>query len=420
MRIFIRTFGCTLNQSDSEAMAGILLEAGHELVAALKDSELVLFNTCTVKDAPEKKFFSEMTVAKKAGKKLVVAGCVSQAEPGHSLLKDVCTIGVKSLGKIAEAVEAAAAGKVVRFLDCSGESRCALPCIRKNPVVEIIPIGAGCLGECSYCKTRLARGRLQSYPEAELFRRFEVAVKSGAKEIWLTSQDCGAYGKDTGSSLPKLMRLLLSVEGDYMVRLGMINPNHALEFVDELIDILKHPRVFKFIHLPVQSGSNRILKMMNRRYSVEDFIFLIEKLKKEILRLTVATDVIAGFPSETEEEFKETYALLEKLQFPVVNITKFCPRSGTPAKKWKVLPNTVAKRRSSALASLQKNLFVNDDWLCWEGKIVIDEVGKAGSVVGRNEYYKPVVVKNSKLALGSTVRARITRSYQHYLEAVLV
>lgn len=423
MRIFIRTFGCTLNQSDSEAMAGILLEAGHELADGFKDAELVLFNTCTVKDAPEKKFFSEMAKAKKAGKKVVVAGCVSQAEPSHALLKDVCIIGVKSLGRVVEVVEAAATGRVVRFLDDSDDSRCALPCVRKNPLVEIIPISAGCLGECTYCKTRLARGRLQSYPEAELLRRFEAAVKSGAKEIWLTSQDCGAYGKDIGSSLPKLMKRLLSVgdaSSDYMVRLGMTNPNHALEFIDELIDVLKHPRVFKFIHLPVQSGSNRILKMMNRKYSVEEFVFLVEKLRKAIPRLTVATDVIAGFPSETEEEFSETYTLLEKLRFPVVNITKFYPRGGTPAKRWKVLPNSVAKRRSTALASLQKSLFANDDWLCWKGKIVIDEMGKAGSVVGRNEYYKPVVVKNSKLALGSVVRVRIIRSYQHYLEAVLV
>jgi len=420
MRIFIRTFGCTLNQSDSEAMAGLLVEAGHELVDSLKGSELVLFNTCTVKDAPEKKFFSEMKKALQSGKKVVVAGCVSQAEPGHVLLKDVCIVGVKSLGRIAEAVEAAKNGKAVKFLDVDDGLRLALPCVRKNPVVEIIPISAGCLGECSYCKTRLARGRLVSYPEAELLRRFEAAVKNGAKEIWLTSQDSGAYGKDIGSSLPALMRRLLAVKGDYMVRLGMINPNHALEFDDELIDVLKHPRVFKFIHLPVQSASNRILKLMNRKYSAEDFIFLAEKLKKAIPRLTLATDVIVGFPSETEDEFKETFALLEKQRIPVVNITKFYSRSGTPAKKMKVLPNNVAKRRSTALAALQKKLFINDDWLCWEGRIIIDEVGKSGSMVGSNDHYKPVVVKKAVLALGSTVRVRVVKSEQHHLEAVLV
>lgn len=422
MRIFIRTFGCTLNQSDSEAMAGVLLEAGHELVDSVKDSEMVLFNTCTVKDAPEKKFFSEMAAAKKAGKKVVVAGCVSQAEPEHTFLKDVCIVGVKSLGRVAEAVEAAESGKLVRFLDDDNDfgSRLALPCERKNHVMDIIPISAGCLGECTYCKTRLARGRLVSYPEAELLRRFESAVKSGVKEIRLTSQDCGAYGKDNGSSLPALMKKLLAVDGDYMVRIGMINPNHALEFVDELVSVLKHPRVFKFIHLPVQSGSNRILRLMNRKYSSEDFVSLVEKLRKAIPKLTIATDVITGFPSENEDEFKETYSLLEKLRFPVVNITKFYPRSGTPAKKMKVLPNSVAKRRSTALAELQKNLFINDDWLCWEGNIIIDEVGKLGSVVGRNEYYKPVVVKKDDLALGSVAKVRVVRSFQHYLEAVLV
>jgi threonylcarbamoyladenosine tRNA methylthiotransferase CDKAL1 len=420
MRIFIRTFGCTLNQSDSEAMAGILLEAGYELVAELKDAELVLFNTCTVKDAPEKRFFSEMKKAKQEGKKVVVAGCVSQAEPDYPLLKDVCVVGVKSLGRVAEAVDAVESGRIVKFLDGSDGTRLTLPCVRKNPIVEIIPISSGCLGECSYCKTRLARGKLISYSEAELLRRFDAAAKSGVKEIWLTSQDSGAYGKDIGSSLPALMRRLLDVEGDYMVRLGMINPNHALEFVDELVAVLKHPRVFKFIHLPVQSGSDRILKLMNRKYSAEDFVSLVERLRKAIPQLTIATDIITGFPTESESEFKETYALLDRLRVPVVNITKFYPRSGTPAKRWKVLPNNVAKRRSSALAALQKRLFVNDDWLCWEGKIIIDEAGKADSMVGRNDYYKPVVVKKLDLTLGSVVKVRVLRSFQHHLEAVLV
>jgi len=422
MRIFIRTFGCTLNQSDSEAMAGILLESGHELVSSLKDAEMVLFNTCTVKDAPEKKFFFEMHKAKQAGKKVVVAGCVSQAEPENPLLKNVCILGVKSLGRIAEVVEAAAGGRVVRFIDDDNDagSRLALPCVRKNPVVEIIPISAGCLGECSYCKTRLARGRLVSYPESELVKRFESAMKSGVKEIWLTSQDSGAYGKDIGSSLPALMKRLLAVKGDYMVRLGMINPNHALEFADELVEVLKHPRIFKFIHLPVQSGNNRILKLMNRKYSVEEFVSFVEKLRKGIPHLTIATDVIAGFSSETEDEFKETFILLEKLMIPVVNITKFYPRSGTLAKKMKVLPNNVAKRRSSLLAELQKTLCINDDWLCWEGKVIIDEVGKTGSMVGRNDYYKPIVIKNLDLALGKVVKVRVVKSEQHFLEAVLI
>lgn len=422
MKIFIRTFGCTLNQSDSEVMAGLLVKAGYELVSDLKKAELILFNTCTVKDRPEKRFFSELQKALGMKKKVVVAGCIPQAEPKNELLKKVSIVGVRNLGMIADVVDEAKKGNIVRLLDFNNNPRLNLPKVRKNSAVEIIPIAAGCLGDCSYCKTRFARGKLFSYDARAIKQQLEAALAEGIKEIWLTSQDCGAYGKDINSSLPVLLNELLSVKmkPDVRIRLGMLNPNYALEFLDKLVSILKHPNMFKFAHLPVQSGSNRILKLMNRKYKVEDFVKIVKKLRKEIPMITIATDIICGFPDENEDDFKKTYELLEKLKIPVVNITKFCPRKGTPAFRMPKLNTKIVKKRSKQLAELQARVVGNKEWLGWEGKIIIDEIGKDGSVVGRNDYYKPVVVKNPKLKLGSVVEVKVKNTKQHYLEANLV
>jgi threonylcarbamoyladenosine tRNA methylthiotransferase CDKAL1 len=410
-------------------MAGLLSNAGHKLVDDLRKAELVLFNTCTVKDRPEKRFFSELKKVLALKKKVVVAGCITQADPYNDLLKSISVVGVRNLDKVVEVVSETSKGKMVRLLDFKDNPRLNLPKIRKNPVVEIIPIAAGCLGECSYCKTRLARGRLFSYDARAIKQQFENAVNAGIKEVWLTSQDCGAYGKDIGSSLPELLNLLLETKGDYKVRLGMINPNHAMEFLDELITILKHPNMFKFVHLPVQSGSNSVLKVMNRKYKAEDFVMIVKKLRRAIPMVTIATDVIAGFPSESDSDFEQTLDLLSELRIPVVNITKFCPRKGTPAFKLPKLNTRIVKKRCKQLVDLQAKIIDNKEWLGWQGKIIIDEIGrrigrsKNGSdcsVVGRNDFYKPVVVKNSKLKLGSLVNVRISGVMQNYLEANLV
>ncbi|MFH0870208.1 MAG: tRNA (N(6)-L-threonylcarbamoyladenosine(37)-C(2))-methylthiotransferase [archaeon] len=417
MKIFIRTFGCTLNQSDSEVMAGLLLEAGHIIVESADQAQIIIFNTCTVKDNPEKRFFFELEKARAAGKFVVVAGCVSQADPMNKKLIDISILGVDNISQIAEVVEEAIAGGVVRLIAHGKNPRLNLPKIRRNPAVEIIPICAGCLGECSYCKTRHARGSLVSYDPEAIKQQFKTAVKEGVKEIWLTSQDNGAYGKDIGLSLPELMKELLEIKGDYIVRIGMINPDHALEFIGGLIDILKHPRVFKFVHLPLQSGNDRILKMMNRKYSVADFVFLVKKLREAIPDITLATDVIVGFPSETDQEFEDTCALLEKLRIPVINITKFYPRPGTPAKKLKMLPNNVAKSRSLRLSMLYRKVITNAEWIGWQGEVIIDEMGKDGSWAGHNDYYKQVVIKNAKLSLGQKVMVKVVKAEQFYLEA---
>ncbi|MBU1199122.1 MAG: tRNA (N(6)-L-threonylcarbamoyladenosine(37)-C(2))-methylthiotransferase [Nanoarchaeota archaeon] len=426
LKIFIKTFGCTLNQSDSEVMAGFLVKAGHKMVDSVENADLVLFNTCIVKDNTEKKFFSELDKMNNINKKVVVAGCIPQSEQHDVRLKNVSLLGVKSLDKIVDVVEETAAGNIVRILKDSKNPRLNLPKVRKNNVVEIIPLNIGCLGACSYCKTRFARGQLMSYDIKAIKKQFENAVKDGVKEIWLTSQDTGAYGKDIGSNLPVLLKELLSIKGfkgvndDYKIRLGMLNPDHALVFVDELAELFKHPNMFKFAHLPVQSGSNKILKLMNRKYKVEDFVRIVKILRKEIPDITIATDIISGFPGETEDDFEKTCRLLQELKIPVVNMTKFSPRQGTRAFKMKRVPTKTVKKRSKGLVNLQAKIITNNEWIGWKGKIIIDEIGKNNSMLGRNEFYKLVAIKNCKLKIGSIVEVKVKRVKQNYLEAELV
>ncbi len=419
IKIFIRTFGCTLNQSDSEVMAGLLVEAGFELVDSVEPADLVLFNTCTVKDSPEKRFFSELKKVQHDKKMIVVAGCIPQSDKDNIMLSDISLIGVNNIIDIVEVVKRTSKGEIIKLLDNKGKKRLNLIKIRRNPVVEIIPICAGCLGNCSFCKTKFARGNLVSYPIKEIKRQFESAVNDGVKEIWLTSQDNGAFGKDIDSNLPILLNNLLSIKGKYMVRIGMINPNHALEFVDDFIKVLNHPNVFKFVHFPVQSGSDKVLKDMNRKYFVNDFIDLIFSLRKGVPNITISTDIIAGFPTETDDDFNETYNLLRKLKIPVINITKFFARPGTIAKKLKPLANSVAKNRTSALAKLQKEIISNSEWLGWKGRIIIDEKGKNDSWVGRNDYYKPVVVRGD-FTLGEVLEVKVFNVEQFYLEGEII
>ncbi|MBW2993740.1 tRNA (N(6)-L-threonylcarbamoyladenosine(37)-C(2))-methylthiotransferase [Candidatus Woesearchaeota archaeon] len=310
MQVFIKTFGCALNKSDSEAMAGLLKKAEFDITENIDKADVIIVNTCTVKGPSEKNFFNCLKDIKKLGKPIVVAGCIPQTDPekvrGYNL------IGTYEVSRIAEVVEEAVNDNVVELVAEKHSQRLNLPKSRSNNIIEIIPICAGCMGEpCSYCKVKSARGNLFSYYKNEIIKQAENAVKDGVLEIWITSQDTGCYGKDIDSSLPELLRELVKLEGDFKIRLGMANPNHILEFLDELIEIYKSDRMFKFLHVPVQSGSDRILKLMKRKYTADDFKKIISRFRKEIPGITISTDVILGFPSEAEEDYDKTRDLIK-------------------------------------------------------------------------------------------------------------
>jgi len=315
-----------------------------------------------------------------------------------------------------------AAGEKVVYLGGFSKPSLCLPRIPVNPVVSVVPINYGCLGNCSYCCVHFARGRLRSYSIDDVVERVKQDLVSGAKEVWLTSQDTACYGKDIGASLADLLGRICEVEGDFFVRVGMMNPDHAIEILDELVKTYRDEKVFKFLHLPLQSGDDEVLKLMNRCYTVEDFRAVVQAFRKEIPKLTLSTDVICGFPGESREAFGRTKRLIAEVQPDIVNVSKFFSRPRTPAEKMVALSPQEVKRRSREVAELSRRISFgkNRGWRGWEGTVLFDERGKGESWMGRNFAYKPIVVKGGESLVGRFVQVRVVNAFSSYLEAELV
>ena len=352
--VWVRTFGCSHNVSDSEYMEGMLLDYGYSLEKRADDAELWLINSCTVKDPSQAAFMHLVTKAKQEGKKVVVAGCVPQADQKIPGLEDVSVVGIAQIDRVVEVVEQTFQGSSVQLLQKKALPRLDLPKVRKNPLVEIIPLSTGCLGACTYCKTRHARGKLGSYSPEAIVDRAKAAISEGVAEIWLSSEDTGAYGRDIGTNIGELLRSLISVvpEKGVMLRIGMTNPPYILEHLEVVAEILRSPKVFSFLHVPVQAGSNRVLDAMRREYTVEEFRRVADYLIANVPDMTIATDIICGFPGETEADFEFTMQLMRHYRLAVVNISQFYPRPGTPASKMKRIDTQVVKNRSRRLTTL--------------------------------------------------------------------
>ncbi|MBD3208894.1 tRNA (N(6)-L-threonylcarbamoyladenosine(37)-C(2))-methylthiotransferase [Candidatus Woesearchaeota archaeon] len=399
--VSLQTYGCSLNQSDSEVMAGILVARGHELVHEER-ADILVINSCTVKSNPEQRLFHQLRTRTKP---VVVAGCAPQADPHNEHFANVSVICPKALSRIADAVEQTLQGRKVTILDDVDGDRNALPCIPSRKHVAIIPTNAGCLNHCSYCKTKHARGHLQSYPPGSIEKQFRAAVNNGAKEVWLTSQDTAAYGLDINTDITALLERLLRKPGDYRIRLGMANPQHLAPRIDRLISVLRHPNMFKFLHLPVQSGSDDVLKNMRRGYTTTAFKELVRRITRAIPNITIATDIIVGFPTETEADFHATEGLIHELKIPIINLSKFSPRPGTAAANMKPLSTKVVKQRSTRLKALCVRVAAQhrQQYVGRELSVLIDEHGKHDTLIGKADNYLQVILPRTAGTMGDRV-----------------
>jgi tRNA A37 methylthiotransferase MiaB len=331
-KVHVRTFGCSHNISDSEFMAGQLSAYGYTLTTSPEDADLWVVNTCTVKNPSQSAMNTVIERGKAAGKKLVIAGCgacctlvpirprrrgerrslrtfpcaslrpgslafnpdtprrlstplltplnstptfaVPQGDKNARELDDLTLLGVTQIDRVVEAVERTLAGDAVRMLAKKTLPALDLPKIRRNEHVEIVPLSTGCLGKCTYCKTKHARGELGSYAPEALVARVQTAIAEGVTEIWLSSEDTGAYGIDLGTDVTRLLRdvtAALPKDGSCMLRLGMTNPPYILAHLDAVAEAMHHPGVYAFLHIPVQAGSDAVLGRMKREYVVADF-----------------------------------------------------------------------------------------------------------------------------------------------------
>jgi MiaB-like tRNA modifying enzyme len=417
-KVYAEAFGCSANFADYEMATGLLREAGFQMVKAPRESDLLLIFTCTVKTPTERKMIKHIRELQTLGKPLVVAGCMPKAE--EKLITEIAPkaslMGPDSILKVVEVAEETLRGIRVRALDNMRLPKTCLPRARLNPLVHIAPISSGCLGNCSYCIVKFARGRLFSYPLEGVVKDASRAVSSGAREIWVTAEDTGAYASE-GARLPDLLKSLCALEGRFYIRVGMMPPNMALSILDDLVEVFRHEKVFKFLHVPVQSGNDEVLKRMNRRYSVEDFKRLVARFREEIPEISLSTDIICGFPGETEEQFRDSLRLVEEVKPDIVNISRFGSRPGTEAAEMHPqIPGWETKRRSRLLAQCCKRLSAerNRKWVDWSGEVLIDEKGRGDSWAGRNYAYKTVVLRGGA-RLGDFLRVRIVDARPQYL-----
>lgn len=360
-------------------------------------------------------------------KKIIVAGCLPVIS-FERLLREVHfdgAIGPSVANGIVDVVSRVIAGeKVLELSNLNHKPDLQLPRIKSNPIISIVPVNYGCLGSCSYCCVVSARGHLRSYSINQILERVRNDFAAGAKEFWITSQDTACYGRESGSNLAELLKKLGGLAGDFKIRVGMMTPNMIPDMQDKLVDAFRSDKIFKFLHLPVQSGDDETLKGMRRFYTAKDFKVIVDAFRKEFPDLTLATDVIVGFPGETSNGFENTLKLLEEVKPDVTNVSKFFARPKTAAAKIKhgIIDREEIKRRSAVAAELARRISFeqNQRWVGWVGDVLVDEKGKVeGSWVGRNFAYKPVAIKNLDNLLGKKVKVKAVEALATYLKGTL-
>jgi len=417
-RVYTEIYGCTANVADGEIVLGILREAGWEIVNKPEDSDLIILVTCTVKKPTSDRMLYRIKKLKTYRKMLIVAGCMASGEGDKvkRIAPEAILVHPRAITRILEVVETRQDLTVGDGVDKLGRKR-----VLKNSVIGIVPVSEGCRwGRCGFCIVPFTRGRFVSYPLDKIIEEASRLISMGVKEIWLTSQDMGSYGLDLGRNmLPQLVKSIASLPGEFWIRIGMMNPIYLKPILRELAETYLHQKVYKFLHLPVQSGSDKILKAMNRGYTTSTFKEIIEYMKSRIGELTISTDIIVGYPGEDEEDFEETVKLIREIEPDSINISKFFPRPHTPSEKLPQLDPRIIKERSRYITKVATEIAYkkNLKWIGWTGVALVDEIGEKGRAIARNIYYKPIVLKDEcgHTLLGRKIEVEVVDAKPHCL-----
>lgn len=428
MRVFVKSFGCSANLADGEVLAGCLAKAGFELADSALAADMVIYNTCAVKGPTENRMLEILRRAPQ-GKKVIVAGCLPLINFERLNLETRFdgAVGPATADEIVNVAKRVLEGEKLIALDGALKAKPSLsfPRVRSNPVISVVPVSYGCLGACAYCCVVFARGRLRSYTVKEVTKKVRRDLTVGAEEFWVTSQDTACYGRDIGTNLVTLLISLGALESDFRVRVGMMTPNMVIDILDDLVKAFKNEKIFKFVHLPVQSGDDQTLKRMRRFYTIQDFKEIVNAFRNAFAEVTLATDVICGFPGESQEAFKNTLKLVSEVKPDIVNVSKFFARPGTAAAGMRdeFVGSAEIKRRSHAAANLVRRIALekNQRWIGWTGEMLVDEKGKIpGSWIGRNFAYKPIVVNSSANLFGKTLSVKATKASSTYLTGIIL
>jgi tRNA-2-methylthio-N6-dimethylallyladenosine synthase len=428
-KLFIETLGCQMNVRDTEhIIAELNTHNDYTTTEDAKSADLIIINTCSVRERPVAKLFSELgsfNKIKKEGAKIGVCGCTA-SHLGEEIIKRApyvdFVVGARNVSKISDAVKNK--GTVEIDIDYD-ETLYEFSEYRSSKYKASINISLGCDKKCTFCIVPATRGEEISIPPDIILGEVKKAVDTGAKEIFLLGQNVNNYGKNFSDregkySFTQLLRDVSDIDGVERIRFTSPHPLHMDdEFIEEFA---KNPKICKSIHVPLQSGSTEILKVMKRGYTKEWFLNRCEKIRNEVPNVRISTDIIVAFPGESDEDFADTMDVVKKVKFDQVFNFKYSPRPNTPAKDMdNQVPNEIGSERLNDLIELHK-LHQDELMDAYKGKtlqVFFESLRPNGEIMGYSDNYIQVFVKGSEELLGKIVDVKITEAYRTSLKGVV-
>lgn len=383
MRAYVESYGCTLNRGEACEIEDFLRSRGWDVTATPEGADLAVLVACVVIESTERRMLRRVKALSSAPH-LIVTGCLATArrDAAMEIAPSAEFVPPGDLGRLSTLVEVVGAPISARTSDESG--------------FAIVPIATGCEGSCAYCITRLARGPICSRPPGDIVERIADLTRVGPREIRLTSQDMASYGIDIDTDLVELIDRIRSVGSDFMLRVGMMNPGSVLPILDSLAERFQEPKLFKFLHLPMQSASDRLLERMERGHTSNDFEAVVSRMRSSVPELTLSTDVIVGYPGETESDHEANLSMIRKIKPDIVNVTRFSSRPGTrAAQQGAPVVGWMTKRRSRELTKLRFGIALenNERLIGRTATALATEQGRGSSTILRSDAYKQIVVK---------------------------
>ena len=429
-KYMIMTFGCQLNENDSEKIAGMVENLGYEKTDDLSKCDLVVFNTCCVRENAEERLFGKIGEIKKLkeerGTIIAIGGCMMQEEHILEKIKKSykyidLVFGTHTLNKFEEDLKKIIEDKkkIRDVIDIDGEVIEGLPIKRNDKFKASVSIMYGCNNFCSYCIVPYVRGRERSRKKEDILKEVEFLAKEGYKEITLLGQNVNSYDGGDGYKFSNLLYDVCKIEG--IERIRFISP-HPKDFTDDVIKAIKdNKKISRIVHLPLQSGSTKVLKEMNRKYTKEQYLALAEKMRKEIPDILFSTDIIVGFPGETEEDFENTLDVVRRINYEQIFMFIYSRRVGTVADKMEnQIPEEIKHKRFERLKKLyddnvSKN---NEKFIGKVEKILVDGESKNNEnmLTGRNDANKVIIFEGSKDLIGKMINVKITEEHKWYLK----
>lgn len=421
------TYGCQQNEADSERISGMLREMGYEMASSESEADVIIVNTCAVRDHAEQKALSitggyKHLKAKKPSLLIGICGCmVSKQDMSDKIKMSYPYIdfvfGTEMLWRFPEILYRAMTEERRLFFPNSGEPVIseAMPVLRESSFKAWVSIMYGCNNFCSYCIVPYVRGRERSRRPEDILSEVNALVRAGYREITLLGQNVNSYGKEfpEKGGFAELLRQIAAIPGDFIIRFMTSHPKDASR---ELIDtIAEYPKIARQFHLPVQSGSDRILREMNRRYTRESYLSLIRYMRERMPEITVSTDIIVGFPGETEEDFEDTLSILQEVKYDMVFSFIYSKRSGTPAAEMEnQVPEEVKSRRMAKLLDVQNEISLSKNRPLVDRTLRVLVEGRSKTnpelFTGRTEGNKIVLFAGDETMTGSFADIRITRA----------